>query len=191
MDNKRTIFSFFGNIKDIATISVLIVLAIIFTRFTSFMFGPVRIDPAGTAIIIFSGMAFGPIAGALVGFLSDILGFIVFNPTPYVWMPWILAGQVAYGFVGGAFFWFIRNKVVEKIPPSFKQYLVYSVTTILSTFSGFLLVTIGLTYLMLEKTFLELFMVRIVAQPFYWIWYSFITSSLMVAYLALYNRREE
>jgi ECF transporter S component (folate family) len=84
---------------------ILIATSIVLTRFASIRvnFGAVegiRIG-FGTFPIIFAGFCFGPLMGALVGALSDILGYILSPAGPY--MPHFTLSAALYGIIPGLF----------------------------------------------------------------------------------------
>jgi len=84
---------------------ILIAISIVLTRFASIRvnFGAVegiRIG-FGTFPIIFAGFCFGPLMGALVGALSDVLGYIISPGGPY--MPHFTLSSALYGMIPGFF----------------------------------------------------------------------------------------
>ena len=48
--------------------------------------------------IIFAGIAFGPVAGAIVGVIADLIGCALMGWAP---IPWITVGAAAIGFISG------------------------------------------------------------------------------------------
>lgn len=68
--------------KQIAIMSVLIAMAVILRRFLSIQL-PFGIISFGAFPIIISGFIFGPVAGGIVGALSDIAGYPFFPKGPY------------------------------------------------------------------------------------------------------------
>jgi len=82
-----------------------------------------------------AGMLFGPIAGMLVGGLSDILGFFIYNPTTLPWNPFVFAGQITYGLVAGLIFW---TKLFDIFGPAFQKFYNFFICFIVSTFRNFI-----------------------------------------------------
>ena len=75
-------------VSDLTKIAVLIAISVVLSRFLSFrilIFGVegIRIG-FGNFPIILSGFLFGPMAGAICGMLSDILGYLLFPLGPYM-----------------------------------------------------------------------------------------------------------
>jgi len=153
--------------RGITITAILSALALVITRlFQFFPFGlAVRIDPGGPAVIMLSGMLLGPIGGALVGGLSDLLGYLFWNPTGYAWNPLIFIGQMTYGFVAGLLF--LKTPKFNR----FADTVYIAFTALVSHFSGFLFVTWGLSLLMEGKGFAELFSFRILPHAAMSAWY--------------------
>ncbi len=150
-------FTSFG----ISVIGVMTAMAIIVTRFLSyFPVQHIRVDPAGPAIIMMAGMFLGPIGGALVGGLSDIVGILIFNPTPGAWNPLIFSGQVAYGFVAGLLF-------MKKWNPKDSKSVFQIITTVASAqLVGSTLITLGVCFLY-GLPFVGTFLTRLSMQPLF------------------------
>lgn len=82
----------------LVTLSVLVALQVILTRFCSFNAWNVRIGLGFTALVI-AAIFYGPVAAALVGGLGDLIGSIAFPTGPY--FPGFTLTQVLMGLVFG------------------------------------------------------------------------------------------
>lgn len=78
--NKTNIFS----VKRIVLMAMLVAISIVLTRLASFMLlnGTIRLG-FGNLPIIYSGLLLGPIAGGIVGILSDLLGMLIMPAGAY------------------------------------------------------------------------------------------------------------
>ena len=69
--------------RRLVYLAIFVALAVIFTRILSFRFTIGGIEGIriglGALPIILSGLIFGPLAGGIVGALSDVLGYFI-NP---------------------------------------------------------------------------------------------------------------
>lgn len=89
--------------NKLIALALLVATSIILTRFLSFylpMFGTnaVRVG-LGHIPILLTGILFGPIAGAMVGAVSDVLGTLLFSPFPY--FPGFTASAALTGIIAG------------------------------------------------------------------------------------------
>jgi ECF transporter S component (folate family) len=73
----------FFSTKMIVTLGFLTALSIVLERILGFMPTPNIRIAFGNLPIILAGLLFGPIAGGLVGLLSDFLGTSLFSPFPW------------------------------------------------------------------------------------------------------------
>ncbi len=177
MDIKKTTFwNIPRTVKEIAFVAILVALTIIFTRFVSIFANPLtRVDPAGVAVIMIAGILFGPVSGALVGGLSDILGFLIYNPTAKPWNPAIFVAQIAYGFLAGAIYWLlIRPQEGQK-----NNAWQIIVSVVIARIVGFFITTYGLYMIYTDKTFLAILMARVVFEPLFIVWYSVIVIAIV------------
>lgn len=69
----------------------------------------VRISFGGIAIIIFASYLLGPIYGMLIGGLSDILGYFIFDIKAYPWFPTITLTYVLLGFCAPILIYFVKK----------------------------------------------------------------------------------
>ena len=76
-------------------------LAIVLTRLLSYAPIPDTRYSLGDIPIFLAGMFFGPLAGGLVGFGSDLIGAVLFSPHGY--NPMLCAPAILYGVIGGLF----------------------------------------------------------------------------------------
>ena len=84
--------------RILVTLSVLVALQVILTRFCSFNAWNVSIGFGFTALVI-AGIFYGPAAGALVGGLGDFIGAVAFPRGPY--FPGFTLTQILMGAVFG------------------------------------------------------------------------------------------
>ncbi|MCK5687214.1 folate family ECF transporter S component [bacterium] len=103
----------FFSARRLVFLSFLIALSIIFTRVLSLritLLGVERIRIGlGAFPIIFSGIAFGPICGSIVGILSDIQGYFVNPVGPYI--PYFTITSGLTGFIPGfLIYFFLKGK---------------------------------------------------------------------------------
>jgi len=84
--------------RILVTLSVLVALQVILTRFCSFNAWNVRIGLGFTALVI-AGIFYGPVAAALVGGLGDFIGAAAFPTGPY--FPGFTLTQILMGAVFG------------------------------------------------------------------------------------------
>jgi len=98
------------NIRTLSTLSMLIAISIILSRFLSFyLTESLRVSLEYFPIIL-SGIIFGPIAGAVVGGLSDFLGSSLFSGTGF--FPPLIVGPIMAGLLSGFFAkYFFKNKL--------------------------------------------------------------------------------
>ncbi len=89
-----------NNIRKLALASILIALAIIFTRLLSMTFGNFLRIGLGDLPIIISGIILGPFLGAAVGAISDVLGFAI-APLGDFFIPGITLSAALWGFIPG------------------------------------------------------------------------------------------
>lgn len=101
--------------KNIVIYSMLIALNVVLTRI-----GSIRIGGGGTEIIrigfggfpvIFAGIAFGPIAGGVVGTVGDIIGMIVSPMGPY--MPHFTITAALTGIIPGLIMMNCKDKTCK------------------------------------------------------------------------------
>lgn len=191
MNNKRTIFSAFVNVRDLVILALLVTLGIVFGRMLSF-YVPVpltqlKIDFGSPAMVILAGIIYGPIAGAFAGFAVDTLGFLILNTSGMSWNPQIMLAYVVYGFVAGLVYWLLKKLVAEKFPLDFKQIISLCATTIIAHISGFFLINWGMAVLTGTSIWVQISL-RALYQPLYWVWYCVLIITLMMTYLAIERR---
>ena len=93
----------------------------------------VRISFGGPAIIMFASFLLGPIYGALIGGLSDILGYFVFDIKAYPWYPSITSTYILLGLMSGFLFYLvkkIKNKKISMICTYLTMFLTFIGLTI-------------------------------------------------------------
>lgn len=124
--------------KKIAYIGMLTAMIIVLSRFLSFKYNLVpgstyslKIDP-GYIFLIISGALFGPVAGAVTGLISDVLGFFVGKTIgePGAFFPGFTITYIFVGTMGGIITKVIKEKWVLFIPFAM---LVFVLASILNT----------------------------------------------------------
>lgn len=124
--------------------ALLAAVSIILTRFFSYMVPlgglPVLRIGFGNLPLIISGMMFGPLVGAVVGIVSDIVGYLI-NPMGGAYFPGFTLTAALYGFMSGILF---QQLKIHKQRINFN--IVNAVTI--------MLFAIGIFYLMLDKNVL-------------------------------------
>ena len=80
------------------TLALLVAISIICGKFLAFRVGDILRFSFENLPIIFAGVAFGPVAGALVGVVADLLGCVMVG---YAINPIVTIGAVALGAVAG------------------------------------------------------------------------------------------
>jgi len=103
----------FFSARKLVFLSFLIALSIIFTRVLSIkvtsLTGVERLRIGlGGFPIIFSGIAFGPICGAIVGILSDLQGYFINPVGPYI--PYFTITSGLTGFIPGFLIFFVLKE---------------------------------------------------------------------------------
>lgn len=109
------------SIRKLTSLAIIIAISIILSKLLGFYITPsVRISFEYFPII-FAGIWFGPVAGAVIGALADIIGGICI-PTGGAYFPLITVGPVIAGAVAG-----ILSKYFFKEEKSFKSLIIISV----------------------------------------------------------------
>ncbi len=90
--------------REMVFVGILVAMSVVLTRFASIRIAIGGIEGIrigfGTFPIIFGGILFGPLLGALTGALADIIGFAVSPMGPYV--PHFTLTAALYGALSGA-----------------------------------------------------------------------------------------
>ncbi len=96
----------------ITKMALFIAISVVLSRFLSFKMIFMGIEGVrigfGSFTIILSGILFGPIGGAIVGALSDIIGYMISPLGPY--MPHFTLNASLVGFIPGLFLYNIYKK---------------------------------------------------------------------------------
>lgn len=104
------------NTKLLVSCGLLVGISIILTRIFSYTIPiagfPVLRIGFGDIPVIISGMIFGPIAGALTGGVSDILGFMI-NPMGGPYIPGLTISATLRGLLPGLIYWAIKNNKIK------------------------------------------------------------------------------
>ncbi len=93
------------SVEDITKMGLFIAISVILSRFLSFKMVFMGIEGIrigfGSFTIVLSGIMFGPLGGALVGALSDLVGYMLSPLGPY--MPHFTLNAALVGFIPGLF----------------------------------------------------------------------------------------
>lgn len=164
--------------RTLACCAMLAAISVVLARLLSFAPIPeVRISLDKFPLFL-AGLFFGPLAGALVGFVADFVGCML---SPYGFNPFFCPPAILYGLFGGIFSVMLRNKL--SLPRLSLAYLcpvalgsllyqsaalawVYSVSTFWEAFEGHLasrgvqfavisVLEIAITYLLLKSRIFE------------------------------------
>lgn len=99
-------------IRNIASLGVLIALNVVATRFLGFRTLTVRVS-FGRVFIILAGLWFGPLEGALVGGISDALGCVLAGTGFY---PPLMISPILMGIlIGSARPWLVKKMSLRKL----------------------------------------------------------------------------
>ena len=110
------------NIRTISMLSMLIAVSIVLSRFLGFyMTESLRVSFEYFPIIL-SGIIFGPIAGAVVGGLSDLLGSLLFSGAGF--FPPLIVGPILAGLIAGIFAKYIFKNKIDR----WRKYIVLVVS---------------------------------------------------------------
>ena len=107
--------------------ALLSALSIVCGKYLAFNMGDIMRFSFENLPIIFAGIAFGPIVGAAVGVVSDLLGCVLVG---YAIIPLITVGAGSIGFISGLF-WFI-----PKTKSKLMHIVYFSLTVFLAHFIG-------------------------------------------------------
>lgn len=86
--------------KSVVYCAVFAALAVILSRFLGFHVGETMRISIEAVPMVLAGIFFGPIPGALVGFIADFVGCMF---SPFGFNPMLIAPPILYGLFGGLF----------------------------------------------------------------------------------------
>lgn len=86
------------NIKFVAVLAMLAAISIICGKYLAIGVGEFMRFSLESMPIIFAGIAFGPVAGAIVGIVADLVGCVMVGWVP---IPWVTVGAAAIGAISG------------------------------------------------------------------------------------------
>lgn len=86
------------SLKFVAALSMLSAISIVAGKFLGINSGEFMRFSLENMPIIFAGMAFGPIAGAIVGVVADLVGCVMMGWMP---IPWVTVGAGLIGLISG------------------------------------------------------------------------------------------
>lgn len=123
-----------SHIQKITFSALCVAITVILVRFISVIDIPaipfVRIS-FGPTFIVFSSMIVGPIYGGIIGLLSDVVGFFLFNRSVLGYNPLFSLVNVLYGVIPGLLMLLSAKMSKNKIP--FIQITVLSILSIIIT----------------------------------------------------------
>lgn len=117
--------------KTIVTLALLAALSIVLTRLLAVTVGTYRFS-IGNMPIVLSGILFGPLAGALTGFVADFLGASMLGTG---WTPQLMVTPILMGLIPGVLRFLLKDKI------SFAKLMGVSVTPFKISLPKLLLVT--------------------------------------------------
>ena len=116
--------------KALVIASFLVSMNIVLTRLGAIMIfgGTIRLS-FGNIPLILSGMLLGPVAGAMVGFISDILGFMI-NSHGGAFHPGFTLSSVLTGALPGIVIMFSRKNKLSTLNVFISNILVFSIVSL-------------------------------------------------------------
>ena len=100
------------NLKLTVILALLCALSIVMGKYLAIRGGDVMRFSLENMPIIFAGIAFGPIAGAVVGAVADLVGCVMVG---YTINPLVTIGAAAIGAVSGSLHLFLKKKSLNPI----------------------------------------------------------------------------
>ena len=123
-------------LKIVVVLSMLAAISIVTGKYLGINVGDFMRFSLENMPIIFAGMAFGPIAGVLVGAVADLIGCVMMGWVP---IPWVTVGAAVIGAVSG-----VANLLLKKSP--LPLWAVTAAVVFFSHLTGSILIkTIGLS----------------------------------------------
>lgn len=118
------------SIKALVIASFLVSMNIVLTRLGAIMLfgGTIRLS-FGNIPLILSGMLLGPVAGAMTGFISDILGFMI-NSHGGAFHPGFTLSSVLTGAIPGIVIMFSRKNKLSVFNVVISNILVFAIVSI-------------------------------------------------------------
>lgn len=86
------------NLKFVAALAMLAAISIVCGKYLGINVGEFMRFSLESMPIIFAGIAFGPVAGAAVGIIADLVGCVMVGWMP---IPWVTVGAAVIGVVSG------------------------------------------------------------------------------------------
>ena len=112
MKKTKNLFACFTDVRAIVSMALFIALSIIFGKFLAFnLTSSIRISLENLPIIV-AAAAYGPIAGAVVAAIADLIGCVMVG---YTINPIITMGAVVIGLVAGTLSQINCNKLFKSI----------------------------------------------------------------------------
>lgn len=127
------------NTTTVVFLGVMVAVQIVLTRFLGLDLGPFRIS-FGSVVTILSGLWFGPIGGALVGLVSDLIGCVIKGYAPN---PFITVAAICWGLIPGLarpiLFNVKNNKVMRSVVMCVTILITGAVCSLVLTTAGLVL----------------------------------------------------
>lgn len=125
-------------IQKICLSGLFIALIMILNKVVAINYIPVmpfvRISLGGTALLIFASFLLGPVFGGIVGGISDILGYFIFDPKTFGMFPQITLIYVLLGVLPYFVFCLIRKISSKKLVISIEYGVFAAIFTFISIF---------------------------------------------------------
>lgn len=129
--NQKTPLKKIFSTQNLVLMAALIAIQIILTRFFSIQTDTLRIS-FGSIPLVLAGMWLGPVCGAIVAVIADILGTIIQGYG--AWFPPLVLGPLATGVISGLSTKYIFRSPLAETRDTWKVALTVIVTGILSSF---------------------------------------------------------
>lgn len=128
--NKKTLHDTFST-RNLVMMAALVAIQIILARFFSIQTDTLRISFESIPVIL-AGMWLGPLCGAVVAVVADVLGTIIQGYG--AWFPPLVLGPLSVGILSGVSTKYIFRSPLAETKDTWKVALTVIVTGILSSF---------------------------------------------------------
>lgn len=129
--NQKTSLKKTFSTQNLVMMAALIAIQIILTRFFSIQTDTLRIS-FGSIPLVLAGMWLGPLCGAIVAVIADVLGTIIQGYG--AWFPPLVLGPLATGIISGISTKYVFRSPLAETRDTWKVALTVIITGILSSF---------------------------------------------------------
>ena len=129
--NQKTALKKVFSIQNLVMMAALIAIQIILTRFFSIQTDTLRIS-FGSIPLVLAGMWLGPVCGAIVAVIADILGTIIQGYG--AWFPPLVLGPLATGVISGLSTKYIFRSPLAETRDTWKVAVIVVTVGILNSF---------------------------------------------------------